>query len=409
MTTGRQQTVLILSQVYPPDPASVGQHMADAAAELVRRGNRVVVLTADRGYDNPGDRYPARESRDGVEVVRLPFCSFGKRSIAVRLLGGVSFVIQSVVRGLWVGRVDVVLVSTSPPLASMGALALSWLRSAPVRYWVMDLNPDQMVALGMIAPDAVAVRLFEWLNRRILRRASDVIVLDRFMADRVNAKVDVSRKLTIIPPWPHEDHLEAIPHEANPFRQTHRLEDRLVVMYSGNHGPSNPIRTILDALARLEHEERLVGLFVGGGIGKAEVEARVSTVIRSLPYQPLADLRYSLSAADVHVVTVGDGIVGIVHPSKVYGALAVGRPILLIGPWQSHVGDILREAEVGWHVDHGDVEGAVALLRRLLAATAQELAAPGQRARELVNRRFSKASLCGAFCDIVERGARGAA
>ncbi len=411
MTTGLQRTFLILTQVYPPDPASVGQHMADAAAELARRGNRVIVLTADRGYDNPRVRYEARERRDGVDVVRLPFCSFGKRSIAVRLLGGLSFVLQSLLRGLLVGRLDVILVSTSPPMASMSALVLSRLRGAPVRYWVMDLNPDQMVALGLIAADAIPVRMFEWLNRRILCRASDVVVLDRYMATRINGKVDVSRKLSIIPPWPHDDHLETIPHEANPFRQSHGLEGKVVVMYSGNHGPSNPVRTMLDALTRLEHESRLVGLFIGGGIGKAEVEdrARTSTVIRSLPYQPLEGLRYSLSAADVHAVTVGDSIVGIVHPSKVYGALAVGRPILLIGPSESHVGDILREAEVGWQVDHGDVDGAVAVLRHLLGAPAEELAARGRLARDLVARRFSKASLCGTFCDIVEHGAEGAA
>lgn len=248
---GRPATILVLSQVYPPDPASVGQHMADAAEELVRRGHRVVVLTADRGYDDPALRYPARETRGGVEVVRLPFCSFGKASIAIRLLGGVSFVLQAIVRGAWLGRVDALLVSTSPPLASLAALALSGLRGAPVVYWVMDLNPDQMVALGMMAPTALPVRLFNCLNRRILRRARRVVVLDRYMAERVNAKVDVRDKLAILPPWPHEDHLEDLPHAANPFRAAHGLAGRCVLMYSGNHGPSNPIGTMLEALGRL--------------------------------------------------------------------------------------------------------------------------------------------------------------
>ncbi|MEP6573559.1 MAG: glycosyltransferase family 4 protein [Gemmatimonadota bacterium] len=406
MSGAPPQTILVLSQVYPPDPASVGQHMADAAAELARRGHGVSVLTANRGYDNPEDRYPAHERLDGVDVVRLPFCSFGKRSILIRLLGGFSFVVQAIFRSFALRQVDAVLVSTSPPMASLAALIIARLRSARIIYWVMDLNPDQMVALGLIKPTALPVRLFDALNRAILRRAREVIVLDRFMVERVNAKQDVSSKLTVLPPWPHEDHLDPVEAAENPFRRDHGLEGKFVVMYSGNHGPSSPISTLLRALERIEDEPRLIGLFVGGGVGKQEVEAVQSSRIRSLPYQPLSELRYSLSSADVHLVTVGDAVVGIVHPSKVYGAMAVGRPILLLGPRECHVTDIIREADIGWQIDHGDIDGAEALLRRLLATPPEELKAKGERARQLVRQRLSKARLCGAFCDLVDGTAR---
>lgn len=378
--------------------------MADAAEELARRGHRVVVITADRGYDDPKLRYARRELRHGVEVIRLPFCSFGKSSIAIRLLGGFSFVLQAIFRGMALSTLDSVLVSTSPPMASLAALAVAGLRSARVTYWVMDLNPDQMVALKLIAPTALPVRAFDWLNRKILRRADAVVVLDRYMAERVNAKVDVRPKLVILPPWPHEDELEDVRHAENPFREAQGLEGRFVLMYSGNHGPSNPITTILAALVRMKEESRLVGMFIGGGIGKREVEAHRSEQIRSLPYQPLDQLRYSLSAADAHIVTVGNEIVGIVHPSKVYGAMAVGRPIVLIGPARCHVADILSEDQVGWRIDHGDVDGAVALCHTLLATPEAELAEMGARARRVVATKFSKEALCGAFCDLVEQG-----
>ena len=92
-------TILIFSQVYVPDAASVGQHMHDAAAELDRRGWRVVVYTASRGYDDPSVRYPARETRDGVDIRRVGLSSFGKNSIAVRLLAQTLFMFQCIVRG----------------------------------------------------------------------------------------------------------------------------------------------------------------------------------------------------------------------------------------------------------------------------------------------------------------------
>lgn len=397
-----RRTVLVLSQVYVPDPAAVGQHMADAAAALVRRGHRVVVLTSGRGYDDPSVKYPRREVIDGVEVRRIPLTSFGKSSIAMRLLGGVSFTLQAIVRSISVRPLDAILVSTAPPMASVAAVAIGALRRAAIKYWVMDLNPDQLVALGVIRETSLVARIFDWLNRLVLRRASDVVVLDRFMAARVNRKLDVRDKLTVIPPWPHEDHLEVIDHRENPFRRRHSLDGKLVVMYSGNHGPSNPIATLLHAATRLGDLPDLVFLFVGGGIGKKEVDEAAGPAIRSLPYQPLHDLKYSLSAADVHLVTVGDSVVGIVHPSKVYGAMAVARPVLLLGPEQSHVGELIGEHDIGWRVSHGDVDGAERVLRQIARTSAAELAAMGARAKALVSRRLSKAELCGRFCDVID-------
>lgn len=398
------RTILILSQVYVPDPASVGQHMADAAAELVRRGNRVVVLTSDRGYDDPSVRYAAREAIDGVEVRRIPWTSFGKRSLIQRLVGGMSFTLQAIVRSFGLRRIDIVLVSTSPPTASLAGILIAGVRRAAIKYWVMDLNPDQLVALGIVRESSLVARAFDWLNRLILARAADVVVLDRFMAVRVNRKLDVTAKLTIIPPWPHEDHLTVVDHHENPFRERERLEGKLVVMYSGNHGPSSPISTMLKAAQRLRDTPNMVFLFVGGGIGKKEVDNVACPTIKSLPYQPLGELKNSLSAADVHLVTVGDAVVGIVHPSKVYSALAVARPVLLLGPEECHVAEILGERDVGWRVSHGDVDGAERILRAIARMPPAELAAKGARGRSLIASRFGKAALCGQFCDVVERG-----
>lgn len=378
--------------------------MAGAAEEMIRRGWRVIVLTSRNGYDDPSLRYVPREVLNGVEVVRLPWCSFGKSSIATRILGGLSFILQSILHSLVLGRIDVVLVSTVPPMGSLAALVIGRLRGAAIKFWVMDVNPDQMVALGLIGPSALPVRLFDWLNRRILARAADVIVLDRFMAQRMNEKLDVSHKISVMPPWPLDDYLEPVPHESNPFRTAHDLQNKLVIMYSGNHGPTNPFSTVLAAAARLLDEPRLVFMFVGGGIGKNEVDAARLPNVLSLPYQPLATLRHSLSAGDVHLVTMGDDVVGIVHPCKVYGAMAVARPILFLGPADSHIGDLLRRESMGWALRHGDVEGAATLFRQLLTMSQDELASRGLRARAFVQSELSKAILCNRLCEVLERG-----
>lgn len=404
---GGEKTLLVLSQVYPPDPAAVGQHMADVAKAMAARGWRVVVLTADRGYDDPAIRYPRRETRDGVLVRRLPLASFGKRSIARRLAAGASFVVQSALWGFFTRHLAVVLVSTSPPFCSLAALAVAAVRRVPIKYWVMDLNPDQMIALGRISERSLGARLFEWINRRILGRAADVVVLDWFMAERLDRKLDVSNKRTVMPPWPLEGNLEVIRHNDNPFRAEHDLQNRFVIMYSGNHGIANPITTVLEAALALQDESRLLFMFVGGGIGKREVDEAIARFrppnVVSLPYQPLDRIKYSLSAADVHLVSMGETMVGIVHPSKVYGAMAVARPVLLLGPEPCHVSELLDQHHLGWQIRHGDVDGAITTIRTILATPRAELEEMGRRGRQVVTTELAKATLCDRFCDLVER------
>lgn len=402
------RTFLIFSQVYVPDPASVGQHMHDVAAEMVRRGYRVIVYCSERGYDDPEARYARQETRDGVEIRRIPFASFGKKTIAHRIAGTASFMSQVILRGLNVREVDGLLFSTSPPMIGFMGTLQKWFRNVPTTYWAMDLNPDQLIAMGKITPDSPAARFLEGSNRMILRNADLVVALDRFMADRLRPRCPgLDQKLAIIPPWPHEEHLEPVPHEANPFRRQHGLEGKFVVMYSGNHSPANPLDTLLAAAERLKEDDRFRFLFVGGGIGKKAVEEFVRdrgiSNALCLPYQPIETLRYSLSAADVHVVTLGDDMVGIVHPCKIYGAMTVARPVLYVGPRPSHVSDLLDANRFGFHVSHGDVNGAVATLQGLSTARTPELASMGKMGQDVLRDSLSQARLCGEMCRRIEQ------
>ena len=176
-----------------------------------------------------------------------------------------------------------------------------------------------------------------------------------------------------------------------------------MIMYSGNHGPSSPLTTILDAAKRLKDDPRLVFMFVGGGLGKQEIDEAAGGNIISLPYQPRSELQNSLSAADVHVVTVGDAVPGIVHPSKVYGAMAVGRPILLVGPPENHVADILAEHDIGWHVRHGDVDAAERVLLEIAAMPVEELEEKGRRAYDAIVAQGGRSVAVGRVADVMER------
>ena len=332
--------------------------------------------------------------------------SLGKQSIARRLVASLAFMVQALVVALSTRALAGVVVSTSPPLVGVIGAIVGLVRRVPITYWVMDLNPDQLIALGKLSPRSTAARLLTMVNRTILRRSTLVVALDEFMAARLVRTGARPERMRVIPPWPPNERLQPPPRTENPFRRAHGFGDELIVMYSGNHTPTNPLTTLLDAAVRLRDDTRLRFVFVGGGAGKVEVERfrdehSLPNVV-TLPYQPLSALSDSLGAADIHVVSLGDRMTGIVHPSKVYGALAAGRPIFYLGPRPSHVSLLIETFDVGWHVAHGDIEGAVRTLRAIVQASAAERHAMGDRARAAIESEFSPATLCGRLCAAIE-------
>ena len=402
--------VLLVSQVFAPEPGAVGEHLLQAATMLVKRGASVRVITSRRGYDDPNLLFPAREVIEGVDVVRVPWSSFGKSTIAHRLAGSLGFVAQSTLRALRGYDPDIVIVGTSPPLSSVVGQILALVHSAPLLYWVMDVNPDQIVALGRLDAKHPAVIALETWNKHVARTADHLVVLDDDMAARIRTKGAPEQRMTVLPPWPLDDYIEPVAHAVNPFRIQHALADKRVVMFSGNLSTASPIKTFVDAARRITDVDDLRFFVVGGGEGKKHLDAELSRNpspnIVSLPYEPLERLRYSLSAADVHLVSLGDAMRGIVHPSKLYGALAAGRPVAYLGPQGSHIDRVVTQHAIGWRVAHGDVDAAERLLREVAAMPQGELDRLGAKARHVAVHTYSKARLCGGFCEVVESVAK---
>jgi colanic acid biosynthesis glycosyl transferase WcaI len=363
---------LLLNQCFYPDVVSTAQHLTDLARELSAQGHDVTVIASDRGYDNPSLRFPRRESWHGIEIIRIPSLSLGKSSRWRRVVNFGSFAIACALQLLLLRRFDVVVALTSPPLISFLAALLVKLKGGSFCFWVMDLNPDEAIAAGWLAENSLAARVLQRMLSYSLKQAQQTIVLDRFMRDRVLAKGAEPERVRVIPPWSHDDAVGFTAEGREAFRREHGLTDRYVVMYSGNHSPCHPLDTLLAAALELKTREDITFCFVGGGSEYAKVKdfARRHELsnVKCLPYQPLTELSNSLSAADLHVVVMGEQFVGIVHPCKVYNILSVGAPVLYIGPTPSHVTDIALANDTGQfflqrHADVGGVTEDILLAR----------------------------------------------
>ena len=368
--------VLLINQVFHPDPQSTGQHLSGLAQGLLARGHEVTVLTSARSYDDPTRVYPTRETWRGIDIVRVWNSGLGHGTKWRRAADFATFLLSAALRCLFLPRPDVVVTLTTPPLLSVLGASLAAVWHARFIYWVMDLNPDEAIAVGWLNEDSGLAYILEALSRWSLRRADWAIVLDDYMRERVCAKGIDPGKVVTVPIWMHGD-VKFDQEGRDRFRREHGLTDKFVVMYSGNHSPCHPLDTLVDAARLLRDDPRLKFCFVGGGIewrnlrDRATAERLTNTLF--LGYQPFDALSASLSAADVQVVAMGDAYVGIVHPCKVYNFLAVERPFVFLGPARGHVPDLIHEAcldRIAVSIRHGESRVLAEELRRLAAASA---------------------------------------
>jgi glycosyltransferase involved in cell wall biosynthesis len=359
--------ILLLNQAFWPDVVASAQQLTMLARRLSERGHQVTVIAGRRGYDNPESVFKRRETWHGVTIRRISSINRGKDNRWRRVLNFGSFMIACSARLAVMPQQDVVIALTSPPLISwLGSLFVR-LRGGELIFWPLDLNPDEAIAAGWLKPASLGAKFLGLLLNSSMQRARTVVALDKFMRERIIAKGISASKIEVIPPAADElAHYNAAGREE--FRRRHELANKFVVMYAGNHSPCHPLDTLLRAAQQLQDRDEIVFMFVGGGteLPKVKAFARSNrlTNIRCLPYQPQAQLPALLSAADFHVVVMGDRFGGIVHPSKIYNILKIGVPFLFIGPEKSFVSQTTTgEHECGGvTARHGEVEKVAGLI-----------------------------------------------
>lgn len=394
----------MLNQTFYPDVMATGQYLSELASELVKRGHSVTVVTGRQAYDNRQVTFPPRESWSGVEIYRVYSTGYRKKTKWRRAMDFGTFILSCCARLAMLPRHDVVVALTTPPLISFIGAWRAKLWRARFCYWVMDFNPDEAIAAGWLRADSALARVLERMSRFSLRQADSIVALDRFMRDRIVAKGIAPEKITVIPPWSHDDEVRFDPSGRARFRKAHGLEGKFVVMYSGNHSPVHPLDTLLKAAENMRGNPDIVFCFVGGG---SEFE-RVKQWAKDgkgnalcLPYQPLNQLAASLSAGDLHVVVMGEAMLGLVHPCKIYNILSVGAPVIYIGPTPSHVTEILNRLGDEYpsiRVTHGEGE----ILADQIQNLRQKMASSRRPLSTIVVGAYSKKVLLPSLIGVLE-------
>ncbi len=304
-----------------------------------------------------------------------------------------AYAVGAALTSLLAPQTDVNVFLTQPPLFSLWGRVLRAARRQPYCCVIMDLYPWFAVRAGVLRPGSFLTRLLERVAIGTLTNAEAVFVIGRCMAERVAALGVAADRIHLIWNWANTDVIRPLEPDLNPMRAEQGFEGKTVVMYSGNLGESHYFDDILLVAERLRQRKEIVFLFVGRGRRLEEVRAaardRSLTNIRFLDYQDYSRLGESLSMGDIHFVSLRNGYEGLVVPSKAYGIMAAGRPIIYQGSRRGEIARLIEEHEVGTVVPEGDFDG---LFKAVVHACSDE----AWRRRAGTRSRQISAGVCGA-------------
>ena len=373
--------LLVFNQYYHPGVEATAHLLTELCEELARDHDVTVVTGRLRDHEDE----PDYDTRNGVEIIRVHSTSFDRAPLHRRAVNYFTYLGRALHQGLKATRPSVVLCMTDPPMVGDVAWVVARRRRVPLVVISQDVFPEIAVKLGRLT-NPVLVRLLDVLTRFYLKRADRVVAIGETMRRRLEEKGVRSQRLRVIPNWTDTAAITPVD-RANGWAHEHGLVDRFAVMHSGNVGHAQDLEALIRASVTLDDLERLSVVIVGFGARHADYERLVgrlgATAVRFLPYQPRELLSQSLSSADVHFVGLARGLAGFVVPSRLYGILAAGRPVLVAADEDSETAQLVRAVGCGIVVPPGEPD-LVADAIRSLASGEHDLAEMGRRGRAYV-------------------------
>jgi len=387
--------VTILCQLFYPELVSTGQTLTELGEELSSMDVDVEVVCGPPSVVDRS-RPPREMEHNGILIHRTWGTQFPKLSLPGKLSNLVTFALSSTCRVLLSRDASPLLILTNPPFLAVAGVLCRWIRRRPYIFLVFDVYPDVGRELGVIKPGGLLERAWDVLNRVLYRNASHVIVLGRCMADVVRRPNKLGPlaedRLHVIHMWSDDRTIRAVPRSSSNLLKEWGLEDKFVVQYSGNMGRIHDIETILQAAWTLRERRDIHFQFIGEGYKKRLVqsflqEKQLGTCsVRT--YVPREQLPDSLAAASVGIVSLLPACTGLAVPSKIYGVMAAGRPVIGLMDPGGEAARAVMGSESGVILQPGDVQGLVNAIVDL-AGNPEKCREMGERGRRAIDERYS--------------------
>ncbi len=385
----------LVDRFFWPDESAVSLLLTDLAEDLQALGHEVHVFTSRQLYNHPQAKLPKEEIWQGIRIHRLETSCFGRRRFWLRLVDALTFHLALGAAGKLSVKPDAWFVMTEPPLILNTVIRLQRQLGGRIIHHVDDLYPDLAIALGSLPRRGPIPTLLGRWAREGLVKCDHVLALGECMARVLKQKGVVDERLTITPPWADGNRLTPLDHGKNGFRREIGIASgQLVVMYSGNMGIGHRFETILAAALSLSANDQIQFVFIGDGAKKTQIEAfRQAHNLKNimmLPYQPRERLRETLSAGDIHLISLDAKVQGFIVPSKLAGILAVGRPAVFVGDQENSIAAAILRENCGYVIPEGDAGQLANILEGLLKSP-EDRRRLGESARNLFAREYDRA------------------
>jgi colanic acid biosynthesis glycosyl transferase WcaI len=356
----RRLRLLLFNQYYWPGVEATAQLLSELCEDLAADFDITVVTGALRKRGRPG-----RLQHGGVRIVRVRSSVFDRRRLLGRAVNYLTYLPTALAVGLTEGRPDVVLCGTDPPFLADVAMIVARRFRAPLVVISQDVFPEIAIELGRLRNPA-AVHLLRVLVNFYLRRADRIVAIGETMRDRLEQKGAPADRIWVIPNWANAKAIEP-KSRRNAWSTTHGLADSFVVMHSGNVGHAQDLDVLIRASTYLRDLDDLAVVIVGTGARHLELadlaERLDADALRFLPYQPREVLSQSFSSAHVHVVGLAHGLSGYIVPSRLYGILAAGRPVIVAADPDSETARVVERIGCGVVVPAGSPTALAAAIR----------------------------------------------
>jgi len=356
----KERSLVIFNRSFWPDTEATGQFLTELS-EALSNVLKVTVICGMPYYNYENDIHGInlyrREKHRNIEIIRVRHTRFWKGNLIGRLTNWTTYTILAFIVALFEVRPKAIIINTDPPFLCILGILLKTIYKVPLVFNCRDLYPDVAIELEELNEGFLS-KIFDFLNIRAFNSSKKIVPLGLSMKNKILGKGVDEEKIEIIPDWADTNFLKPIKKNMNKLLKQNGLNDKFIIMYSGNIGYSQDFKSILYAIKDIK--KNFILLFVGEGGAKRSLlklceELKLENV-KFLPYQPYEKLDESLNMADLHLIPLKKGVAGSIVPSKLYGILAVGKPYLAIADSNSEPVCIAKQYNCGLWAEPGQVD-----------------------------------------------------
>lgn len=364
-----KKKMLVYANYFYPEYASTAQILTELCIGLKEDFDITVICSVPCYTGVIEEKYKTQkyyyEEYEGIKIIRVSVKEFTKTNKRSRVMHILSYFFNSIGATKKAGKQDIVYTISQPPVLGgiLGCVGKKMTKGKLI-YNIQDFNPEQTMAVNY-SKNKLILKAMMFFDKHSCKKSNLIITVGRDMQETLEKRFNNKKvpENVVINNWMNED--EVYPLEKNnkkivEFKKKYDLDNKFVIMYSGNVGLYYDLENIIKIIEKYKDLKDIVFAIIGEGAIKDKLveycNEHAMKNVRFIPYQPKEDLIYSLNSADIHLVTNAKGIKGVSVPSKIYGCMATNVPVLGILEKGSEAARIIEESECGILVETGNYE-----------------------------------------------------